>query len=554
MGVSARRLLVPVIGMAGFMLLCTASLLHQRRRPEESATRGSPPPPHAETAQGLLEGPAAPARSSQEGYWFHRGDPVLIATLIERLDQLQRGGADLKPYCDKLIQDMGDVLWKNGIHALKLMKRILCDETLPKELRESVLRWSSSSLAPEVARFLADLISEGKIAPDVVGEAMDALSGLSRFFTVDADTALRAAGRRAYDVAAASPDPKARAAAISRFRLLGGSGELHENTEALLRIFRSDPALEVQTAATSVLRFSGLVQGSEPIAAEMAGIVSRSTDYWTRFNALSVLMATETDLAKKTVLNCLADENDSVRHVAIGGVGLFQLTEALPLLARLLTGPEQGDADTQIYCIYSLQLMPTLESARALLQYVATEEETSLRYKAATALMENKAVNQEELAQDLIGLYETRKNTPEGDVFIDLLGVNDTERAYGVLTAAYASATPDRQSRIASVLLGYGHAGVFAAENFAALVATDNGASAVRALGEGNKDRAVAEISKAYGREGVSDSTRRAAIEVLEKVGSLYAVGVLERLLKTETNEDRLRDIRSALDRILDNP
>jgi len=483
-----------------------------------------------------------------------QGDPALISRLIDEIDRLEGEGADLKPFSDKLIQDIGNVLGQNHVHALPLMKRILCDKALSAELRAAVLRSSSAYQAPQAARLLADLIADGRILPDAQAEAIWSLGGLTRFFQPGAEDALREAGRRAYEASAASTDPKVRAAATSQVLLLNGFGDSSSAVQELLRIFRTDPALDVQVAASSLLRFSGYAKGDESMAVEMARIVSQATGYWARSNAMGILLATETELARKTVWSCLADEDPGMRRMAICGVGQFEMTEAQPILSRWLLGPEQEDETTRIYCIDSLQLLPTLESARTLLGYVAREEEATLKDRAATALLNNPIVHHEDLADELIRQYHERKNTAEEDCFLEFLGKNDTERAYDVLSAAYAESPPEHQLRIASVLLGYGHAEAFASKHFPELVATECGESAVRALGEGNPDRAILEISKAYPREGVSLATRRAAIGVLEKTRSLQAVEVLGSFLKTEKDEDLRRALKASIDRMLDDP
>jgi HEAT repeat protein len=69
-----------------------------------------------------------------------------------------------------------------------------------------------------------------------------------------------------------------------------------------------------------------------------------------------------------------------------------------------------------------------------------------------------------------------------------------------------------------------------------------------------SRDRAVTEIAKAYPLKGVSGETRRGAIEVLGKIGSLSAAGVLEKILKTEADEDLRAAIRRALEKIADDP
>ena len=345
-----------------------------------------------------------------------------------------------------------------------------------------------------------------------------------------------------------------RAEATSQYFRFREPTDPAEAGEALLRIFRSDPSADVHREAAAALARAPSTPRNEALALEMSAIVSRSTEFWERFAAFRVLLATCTERARKTILACLADPDESFRRSAIHGVGQYQLTEAVPLLGRWLNGPEALDDTSRLYCMNSLSVIPTAESARLLLRCAVENADESLKYAAVERLLANDALRGDELAAELIALYKKSRDLAGTDYLIDLLGKNGSIQAYKLLSADYHAATPERRDYIASVLLGYDHAPEFAAANLMDLVRTINGPGALRAAAQGDPRLAVPGLAKVCAMKDLPTETRSEAIQSLGRLGSPNAVEVLQQILKTETDEDLLRDIQRHLDRLSDDP
>lgn len=493
--------------------------------------------------------------SSRQRDPFLEGDPAVIRAILEQLDRPDVSPAERGALLDGLQKDILRLRVNHGVHVLPLVRRMLTDEALPDDLRKAALEALENYGHPQIADFLARLAVGRDVVAHARPDVLRVLSETMRRLSADMRTRdLKGLCRQALELALASSDPKLRtAAASSSLWHVRIHGNAQTTAERLVEILESDPDPGTRAAAAYTLSVDeDLSKGNVVLAGRLHGLFRKSRDPFQRQQALHALYRTETEIARRLVLESLSDPSEDVRRTAIWGAGRLAMAEAVPTLIAQLADPSTAPPLKQFHLVRALGLMPGWEAAEAVLSSVRAAEDPQFRWDSLEALRESPALNDPRLVPALAATYEAVPDDSAKRQAARLLAKNPAPEAYAALERAYRDSRDDLRVEVASALLHSSHGRAFAQAAFDELFHIGLDRLSLGVLIEADSDRALGQIEAAYvvreGR-GLSHEARQETLMALVPLETPASTSLLRRILLVEKDPDLRDEIEEELRR-----